>query len=112
MSEREFQTKIETTYMVKIYMSGPIEIAKQVIRKYCMNVGLCVTIEPTTFVYTGGEEQGFVIGLLQFPKFPKNENTIDSIAVEMAKALIEETYQWSALIVTPTETRWINTRPE
>jgi hypothetical protein len=43
------------TYWVKIYLSGPIEEAKQIIRKYVKDVGLCVTIEDTLFVYTGGE---------------------------------------------------------
>lgn len=46
------------TYTARIYMAGDIEQAKVFMRKECYppNEGLCVTIEPTTFIYTGGEE--------------------------------------------------------
>jgi hypothetical protein len=64
--------KLDTapTYTVRLYLSGPIEVAKQTIREECLREGLCVTIEPTTFVYTGGEEAGYVVGLLNYPRFP------------------------------------------
>ena len=57
-----FNMKVEETYTVRIYMSGPISVAKQVARKYCMELNqidgteLCVTVDPTTFIYTGDEE--------------------------------------------------------
>lgn len=109
---------IEPTYTVRIYMSGPIEIAKQVVRKYCMdlsvvyNTGLCATVEPTTFIYTGGEEQGFVVGLLNYPRFPSSEENIDQLAGELAEQLLDETHQWSALLVNPKTTSWITRRQE
>jgi len=112
MDERNLILKIEPTHKVSIYMSGPIETAKQVIREYCMQVGLCVTIEPTTFIYTGGEEQGFVIGLLQYPRFPKDTKEIDEAAKQLALKILDATFQWSALVVTPQDTLWINTRPQ
>lgn len=38
------------TFIVRLYMGGNIEQAKQVLRRECYppNEGLCVTIEPTT----------------------------------------------------------------
>jgi ferredoxin len=59
---RIMNVKTEETYTVRLYLSGPVEVAKQVLREECMREGLCVTIEPTTYIYTGGEEAGYVVG--------------------------------------------------
>lgn len=66
--------KTEKTYWVRLYLSGPIESAKQLLRKECGQKGLCVTVEPTSYIYTGGEESGYVVGLIQYPRFPAPES--------------------------------------
>lgn len=99
------------THVVKIYLSGPIDVAEQVIREYCLHRGLCVTVTPTKFIYTGGEELGYEVGLVHYPRFVrKTVSDIDEQAYELAKLLIEKTFQQSALVVTPTVTRWFSTR--
>jgi hypothetical protein len=97
-----------TTHIVKIYIAGPIEVAKQIIRREVMH-GLCVTIDPTCYIYTGGEEQGYVVGLLNYPRFPATPDDVDAKAHGLARILLDETYQKTALIVTPTETTMICT---
>jgi len=42
------------TYTAQIYIGGDIAHAKQICQSHCMAVGLCVTIEPVDYVYTGG----------------------------------------------------------
>ena len=98
------------TWQVKLYLSGPIEVAKQVIRKECLREGLCVTIEPTTFIYTGGEETGYVVGLVNYPRFPTKPGQLEKRAEDLMRLLLDETYQHSALMVTPRGTRWITKR--
>ena len=98
------------TYVIRLYFSGPIEVAKQVIREHVLAHPLCVTVEPTTFIYTGGEEQGYVVGLLNYPRFPTAPNELNVRAKVLAELLLEHTFQQSALIVTPTETTWLTTR--
>lgn len=99
-------------------MSGPIEIAKQTVRKYCMdlntrnNTGLCATVETTTFIYTGGEENGFVIGLVNYPRFPTTATNLDALALELTERLLDDTHQWSAMLVNPKATHWITRRPQ
>ena len=102
--------KTAETYWVKIYMSGPIEIAKQVCRVSCLAKGLCITIEPTLFVYTGGEEAGFIIGLINYPRFPSNQSDIWGRARELADDLLEATSQFSTLLMDPEHTEWITLR--
>ncbi len=98
--------KIESAYWVKIYASGPIEVAKQLVRKECLRVGLCVTIEPTLFVYTGGEESGFCIGLIQYPRFPLPEHEIWERALDLATKIRDATYQLSFLIMDRDRVYW------
>lgn len=95
------------TYTIRIYLSGPIEVAKQIIREHVLAHPLCVTIEPTTFLYTGGEEQGYVVGLLNYPRFPTAPNELNVRAKILAELLRDRTFQRSALVVTPTETIWL-----
>lgn len=99
------------TFTVKIYLSGPIEAAKHILRREVMS-GLCVTIEPTLFIYTGGEESGYVVGLLNYPRFPATPKFIKARAIELAETLMRETYQHSALTVTPLESTWITCRTD
>ncbi len=104
--------KTETTFYARIYMSGPIEIAKQVCREYCLRVGLCVTVDPTTFIYTGGEEAGFVVGVINYPRFPSEPASILTRATSLADALRDATHQQSWLIMTPNGTIWNTTREQ
>jgi hypothetical protein len=99
---------VAPTFWVRLYLSGPIDVAKQVLRAECLREGLCVTVEPTTFIYTGGEEAGYVVGLLNYPRFPSTPEALQARATIIAKALLLATHQCSALVVTPTETVWLN----
>jgi hypothetical protein len=96
----------ETTYWVRIYSSGPIETAKNVLRAECYREGLCVTVEPTTFIYTGGEESGFVVGLINYPRFPSTADAIWARAEIVADRLLDACYQHSILLMAPDRTAW------
>lgn len=102
--------KTEPTYEIKLYLSGPIEVAKQAIRADCLREGLCVTVEPTDFIYTGGEERGFVVGLLNYPRFPCEPTALEARAYDLMVKLLESTHQHSALMVTPAKSTWYSRR--
>ncbi len=100
------------TYWVKLYLSGPLEQAKQILRRECLAEGLCVTVEPTTFIYTGGEESGYVVGLINYPRFPNSQESIRERAMQLASMLLAETFQHSALVMDPISTEWLTIRKE
>ena len=102
--------KTEPTFWARIYLSGPIDIAEQIIRKDCLEHGLCVTIIPNKYIYTGEEEFGYAIELINYPRFPASSDSIKERAVSLARLLLEGTYQHSVLIMTPIETLWITKR--
>jgi hypothetical protein len=105
-------TKTEDTFTLRLYLSGPIDIDKQVMRKNCYEEGLCVTIEPTTFIYTGGEEEGYVVGFVNYPRFPTSADALMRRARKVMAELLDATHQHSALLVSPKVTEWWTRRSE
>ena len=102
--------KTANTYWVKLYLAGDINVAKQVCREECYKEGLCVTIEPCDYIYTGGEEAGYCVGLINYPKFPSTPEKILERAKTLASKLMERTCQHSVLIMNPTDTEWLTLR--
>lgn len=103
--------KTVKTVVVTVHMAGPIEIAKNRLRQECYENGLCVTISPETFIYTGGEEEGFRIGFVNYPRFPSNVRSLQLRAIRVAKDLVRACCQRTALVVGPTITTWIVVDP-
>jgi hypothetical protein len=99
------------TIRFDIFMAGDLAQAKQVCREYCFAVGLCVTIEPVSFIYTGGEETGFRVGLINYPRFPTTFEALHLRAGELAEMLMGRLCQHSYSIVGPEQTEWISRRP-
>jgi len=100
------------TYTVRLYIAGDINTAKRWLNDYCYNNGLCVTVEPTTFIYTGGEESGMVIGFVKYPRFSKKPSELFGEAKYMAELLLAALNQQSCLLVCPDKTTWISNRRE
>lgn len=97
---------------VDIFVAGDLAQAKQICRQYTFDVGLCVTVEPVSFIYTGGEEAGVRIGLINYPRFPSTTEEIGRKARELADALLRGLCQHSYSIVGPDETVWFSRRHE
>lgn len=99
------------TYRVTIWMAGDIATALRVIREHAYTEGLCVTVTPSTFVYTGGEEIGFAIGMVNYPRFPSTPEVLRKEADFIARKLLPACNQRTCLIVADDETHWIVVEP-
>lgn len=73
-------------------------------QNYCSEVGLCVTITPTTYIYKGGSEAGAIIGLINYPRFPKEPHEIRQLALDLAEKLRVLYKQYKVSVVFPDET--------
>lgn len=89
----------EQTRVVEVFMAGDVEHAKQVTRRWCKESPCCVTVTPTTFIYRGGEESGFVIGFRNYPRFPNDSHTLRRMAAELAELIREQSGQDSYMVV-------------
>ncbi|HVL13572.1 MAG TPA: hypothetical protein VM529_13475 [Gemmata sp.] len=108
----ETRTFAEPSFSVTVFVAGDIQAARASLRRQCFEDGLCVTVTPTTFVYTAGAEEGVAVGLVNYPRFPKTPADIKARALKVAEQLMDDLCQWSALVVTPEETVWLTRRPE
>lgn len=102
--------KTEKTHRVEINIAGDVKTAEQVCREFCMEVGLCVTVTPTMFVYTGGAEAGVKIQLINYPRFPSTPDTLMLTAQQLAARLQKQMCQHSYSIVADNETFWSSLR--
>lgn len=104
-------TKTATAFVFQIFMAGDIGTAKQVCRDFCFEQGFCVTVSPTTYTYTGGEEEGFVVGAINYARFPNDEAGIEGKMMELGQLLLERCCQHSFTLFGPQSSVWVSRRP-
>jgi len=101
------------TFWAKIYLGCkhtetgiiyPIEMVKEICQKHCDEIGLCVTVTPTEYIYTDGNEPGAEIGLINYPRFPSTPEVVRKRAIELAQILKRKTQQHRVSIMMPDET--------
>ena len=97
---------------VSIFIAGDYESAKRICRQYCDDTGFCVTVTKTEYVYTGGQETGIIVGLINYPRFPSDKETMLARATDIANLLREKLNQESFSIQTPEKTIWHSYRKE
>lgn len=104
------------SYPLSIFMAGDMRDAFDVCMKYCDQVGFCVTLNGTGYIYRnhrGGQHSpGFVVGLINYPRFPMSKGQLWERATELAELLREKLGEDSYTIQAPDETRFVSRRPE
>jgi hypothetical protein len=106
----EFRRVESPAFFARIWVSGDADSAKQITAQYLADIGLCVTITKTSFYYTGGQEEGMVIGLINYPRFPAGREEIKGKAIVLGEKIARYLGQGSYLVETPTETIWFTRR--
>jgi len=104
--------KESKSYPIQIFMAGDSYDAREFCQYYCDKEGLCVTVTPTSYVYTNDSEGGFIVGLINYPRFPKNPDELFLIAQLLGYKLREYMNQESFSIQTPDKTYWYSWRKE
>jgi hypothetical protein len=109
---RKPTSKTEPTIKIDIYIAGDLEQAKQICRQWTLEVGACVTVEPVSYIYSGGEEAGVRVGFINYPRFPTDHDSLFAKAQDLGAALMFGMCQLSHSIVSPIKTEWVSRRPE
>lgn len=91
---RETSVVVATAQTIRfdIFIAGDVETAKSICRKHCFDVGLCVTVEPISYIYTGGEEVGVRVGLINYPRFPTTKSVLRQKAHALGRELMDGLY--------------------
>jgi hypothetical protein len=106
----ETRTHAVSSFSVTVFVAGDMQAARQSLRRECLDEGLCVTLTPTTFIYTAGAEEGVAVGFVNYPRFPKSAEEIEARAMRVAERLMNDLCQSTALVVTPQNTTWLTRR--
>lgn len=80
--------------------------------KEFVSSGGCVSVTETEFIYTGGSEPGFAVGLIQYPRFPKDVSILEHQAIDLAALLRKVCKQERCSIVMPDYTIMLCDTPE
>lgn len=100
------------TYTLEICIAGDADEAERICRRFCMDRGFCVTVTPTTYVYTGGAEVGVIVRCINYPRFPAQSAELWEKAEALAELLRAGLCQHSFSIVAPDRTVWVSERVE
>ena len=103
--------KAASTWTHRIWMAGNYANAEEICRTFCER-GMCVSIQSINYIYTGGEESGFCVTLINYARFPKDPLSLKDLAFELAMLLMEGLHQQSFSIEGPEETLFFSKRPE
>jgi hypothetical protein len=103
---------VTPTHTVQIYIAGNRTDAERICRDFCFMAGLCVTLANADYIYTGGMESGVVVGLINYPRFPREPAEIDAQAEQLGHQLMSGLLQQSFCVVNKDETKWFSRRPE
>lgn len=105
-------TKRTNAYKVEIFIGGDLQQAIEICQLFCTAIGLCVTVEPTTYVYRGGSCEGVRVGLINYARFPKEQKFIWNIASDLAEQLKRYMQQGSYTIQDHEISEFVSTRDE
>lgn len=78
-----------------------METVRSICDKHINESKNCVTITPTEFRYVAGNEPGVIVGLINYPRFPRTRKEIRKRAFALAEILMTELGQFRVTVTTP-----------
>ena len=87
----------------------PTQPVVDFIQNWVNKIGMCVTVTPTQFIYTAsgggiGHENGLIVGFINYPRFPSDEQSIRMHALDLAGDLLKFCKQMRISVVFPDKT--------
>ncbi len=105
------KTMSADAYKVEIFIGGDYFAALNICEVFCER-GLCVTVEPTVYVFKGGRCEGVRVGLINYARFPSDPINIWATANELALDLMEGLGQGSFTVQDGQTTHFYTRRTE
>lgn len=100
------------SYQATVFIAGDFELAKAACRKFCDEMGECVTVDPTHYAYTNGSAEGVRVGFINYGRFPRTRRAIFERAEVLARWLLAALDQDSVSIVATDRTVWLSSRSQ
>jgi hypothetical protein len=100
------------SHTIRIWIAGDYSDALRCARAFCAKEGACFAVQPVDYVYTGGQEAGVCVTLINYPRFPESGASLHSKAQRLAGLMCSELFQHSYSIEGPGITEWVSHRDE
>lgn len=97
--------EVETFY-ANIHVAGDYDVARSACREIAYGFGFCFQLHKVDYVYSGGEESGLLIRVINYPRFPRTPEEITKLTVEFAKIIADKLCQKSFTVETKTDTMY------
>lgn len=78
---------------VRIWIAGDYDQARQACREYCSENPACVSIERIDYIYTGGEETGVCVNVINYARYPTSKERLTTMATELGNLLMKKLNQ-------------------
>lgn len=108
---KTIDTFIATIYIgAREHYDGEIhsyDETKEILQQWCNDHPLCVTLKQAEYIYKDGNEIGFEIGLINYPRFPSTPEEITNKAIEIANIFKERFNQFRVSVVCTDKTYMI-----
>lgn len=105
-----FVVKEAQSYTCHLWMAGDYNEARAFLRRHVIDKPDCYSIMPASYIYTGGEEQGFRISLITYPRIPREPEEIAINLELIGIQLCEHLGQGSFTVETPQKTSFFSRR--
>lgn len=89
---------------LSILMEDKKNFVKKICQNYVDKIGWCVSVTSTDFIYKDGQESGFIIGIINYPRFPLTKEQLKNRTINLASILKENLQQLRVSIVFSDET--------
>lgn len=81
-----------------------MERAHDYVKAFIQDNPIYVTVTPTHFCYPSGDEPGVIIGIINYPRFPKEPEELKEIALKLAEHMKEKLFQYRVTVMFPDQT--------
>lgn len=94
------------TFYANIHVAGDYDTARAACREITYTFGFCFQIHKVDYIYTGGEESGLLIRVINYPRFPRDPEEITNLVTEFGKIIATKLCQKSFTVETSTDTMY------
>lgn len=98
-------------YEINIYIAGDLSRAKELCERFCLH-GFCVSVYETEFIYTFGRQTGAMVKIINYARFPRTKEYLQTVAWFLAGDLMEGLCQGSLTLQTPEKSYFVSRRGE
>lgn len=96
--------------VVQVYIGGSYAAAVEACREFVNLTPLCVSVQPTDFVFTHGMESGVCVTLVNYPRFPTNKRSLNGLGRRLGLYLMKRLHQGSFLMHDGVRATWFDRR--